>query len=49
MRGLNNYFKTKASFLPSLFLCGEHLSRAVYFNKIAFRLLVAGRLLAREK
>lgn len=42
MHGLNNYFKTKASSLPSLFICGEQLSRAVYFNKIAFRLLMAG-------
>lgn len=49
MRGLNNYFKTKASFLPSLFICGEQLSRAVDFNKTAFRLLMAGRLLAWEK
>lgn len=49
MRGLNNYFKTKASFQPSLCICGEQLSGAVCFNKIAFRLLMAGRLLAWEK
>lgn len=48
MYGLNNYLKTKAFLLPSLFICGEELSRAVYFNKIAFRLLMAGRLLAWE-